>query len=113
MFWYLNDDLIREIPDSECDEVEDIPNNEMVSDELLVDEDNIDSSSNSDEEGSGFILGKVNLLCHVDPTQLTLADVTRDLQGNFTCVGRNIVGEGNSSEPEELIVHCKYLVVIS
>eukprot|EP00091_Calanus_sinicus_P020505 TRINITY_DN5634_c0_g1_i1.p1 TRINITY_DN5634_c0_g1~~TRINITY_DN5634_c0_g1_i1.p1 ORF type:complete len:412 (+),score=117.82 TRINITY_DN5634_c0_g1_i1:763-1998(+) len=85
--WFLNGDLIRELPDPQCHELIGVEYEEMVTEELLVNEG--DSAS----------------LCDVDPTELMLHEVSRELQGNYTCVGSNIAGEGGSSEPEELIVH--------
>eukprot|EP00090_Calanus_glacialis_P045715 TRINITY_DN8668_c0_g1_i1.p1 TRINITY_DN8668_c0_g1~~TRINITY_DN8668_c0_g1_i1.p1 ORF type:complete len:1080 (-),score=259.44 TRINITY_DN8668_c0_g1_i1:89-3328(-) len=85
--WFLNGDLIRELPDPQCHELMGVESEEMVMEELLVNE------------------GESTSLCDIDPTELILHEVTRDFQGNFTCAGSNIAGEGSSSEPVEVIVY--------
>jgi len=97
--WFLNGDLIREIPDRQCDELIELDSSELVSDELLQDEE--DSSST---EGSGIEV-TTSFLCDSDPSELTLQSVSREFQGNYTCAGSNVAGEGSSSEPQELTVH--------
>jgi len=85
--WFLNGDLIKDLPDPECHEVIGIESEELIEEELLINEEY--SSS----------------LCDVDPTQLILHDVQRDSAGNYTCMGSNMAGEGPVSEPEILEVY--------
>jgi len=85
--WFLNGDLVRELPDPECHELLGIESEEMVMEELLVNE------------------GDSSLLCDIDPTELILQDVERDLDGNYTCIGSNSAGEGTESEPERLVIN--------
>merc|ERR1711892_954381 len=59
----------------------------MVIEELLVNE------------------GDSSVLCDIDPTELILQDVGRDLDGNYTCIGSNMAGEGTESEPERLVIN--------
>ena len=85
----MNGDHIRELPDPQCNELMGVESEKMVLEELLVNE------------------GESASLCDIDPRELILHEVTRDLLGNFTCVGSNIAGEGSISGSEELIVYCE------
>ena len=105
--WFLNGDLIREFTDHECDDLMEIGSGEMLSDNIFVNEENADYVYASEYESSGAKDANT-YLCDIDPTELILQDVRRDLQGNFTCAGGNLAGEGSSSETEELVVHCEY-----
>ena len=102
--WYLNGDLLREIPDYECEEVRENGSGEMLSDNIFVQKEITEYLYESEDESSGA----PNYLCDIDPTELILQDVTRDLQGMFTCAGSNMAGEGKASEPQELNIYCEY-----
>jgi len=99
--WYLNGDLLREIPDYECEEVRENGSGEMLSDNIFVQKEITEYLYESEDESSGA----ANYLCDIDPTELILQDVTRDLQGMFTCAGSNLAGEGKASEPQELNIY--------
>ena len=90
VFWFHNGDLIKQLPEPDCHEVLSDKSDELIMDELFMNE----LSSNS--------------LCDIDPTKIEFVEVTREMQGNYTCIGTNEAGEGPESDVQELVVSCKY-----
>lgn len=79
--WYMNGEMLKKLP--ECYE-------DLQYDVIGVD----DSISTSNR-------------CHIDPSKLLLANVTRLFHGNFSCEGANDAGWSDRSLETELRVHCK------
>ena len=66
-----------------------------------------------EESGSGDdseYLDVVRLLCDVDPTTLTLASVTRQFSGDYSCAIIQDKGITEQSTPLEVSVECKYRI---
>lgn len=76
--WYLDGDLLKELPD--C------PRNSTA-------------MTASTEESSTF--------CDIDPSKLLLESVGRSFHGNYSCEGRNEAGWGPISPSTPVIVYCK------
>lgn len=76
--WYLDGDLLKELPD--C------PRNSTA-------------MTASTEESSTF--------CDIDPSKLLLESVGRSFHGNYSCEGRNEAGWGPTSPSTPVIVYCK------
>lgn len=77
--WFLNDELILELP--EC------------------------NYTSYDEEGNGEGYG--GPYCGIDSSVLVLLNVSETFAGNYSCQGKNVVGWGPTSDDQELIVYCK------
>ncbi|ODM99879.1 Hemicentin-1 [Orchesella cincta] len=76
--WYLDGELLKELPD--CPNISystPMPGREVETSDL----------------------------CDIDPSKLMLESVGRSFQGNYTCQGRNTAGWGPQSGPVELHVH--------
>ena len=91
VFWFHNGNLIKQLPEPGCHEVLTELSDKLIMEELLMNE------------------GSSNSLCDIDPTKLELNEVTREMQGNYTCIGANEAGEGPESDDQDLVVNCKYL----
>ena len=91
VLWLHNGNLIKQLPEPGCHEVVTEVSDKLIMEELLMNE------------------GSINSLCDIDPTKLELDEVTREMQGNYTCIGANEAGEGPESDEQELVVNCKYL----
>jgi len=121
--WFMNGELIRQIPDSHCYERELFESDDLINEEFLSEASDYElgsgiGPSTLSDLGSGMEIGSgvnpdsiqsANHLCDVDPTELFLQHVTRDFSGNFSCAGSNIAGEGPESAPVNLNVMCKHL----
>ena len=102
VFWYLDGELLRVLPDYECEEDGEIGSGDDTSDDTLAEEE-----FTLEDEGSG---GRIQdkYFCKIDPKELILQDVTRHMAGNFSCVGSSNAGSGKASQPQQLLVHCGY-----
>jgi len=76
--WYLDGDLLKELPD--CTR-------------------NGTAMTTSSEESLTF--------CDIDPSKLLLEAVGRSFHGNYSCEGRNGAGWGPISPSTPVIVYCK------
>jgi hypothetical protein len=76
--WYLDGDLLKELPD--CTR-------------------NGTAMTTSSEESLTF--------CDIDPSKLLLEAVGRSFHGNYSCEGRNGAGWGPISSSTPVIVYCK------
>lgn len=76
--WYLDGDLLKELPD--C------PRNSTA-------------MTTTTEESLTF--------CDIDPSKLLLESVGRTFHGNYSCEGRNEAGWGPISPSTPVIVYCK------
>lgn len=76
--WYLDGDLLKELPD--CSR-------------------NSTAMTTSSEESLAF--------CDIDPSKLLLESVGRTFHGNYSCEGKNEAGWGPISLSTPVIVYCK------
>jgi len=75
--WYLDGDLLKELPD--CSR------NSIV-------------MTNSEES---------LVFCDIDPSKLMLESVDRTFHGNYSCEGKNEAGWGSISPSTPVVVYCK------
>lgn len=78
--WYLDGDLLKELPD--CTR-------------------NSSSTITTTEESLIF--------CDIDPSKLLLEAVGRSFHGNYSCEGRNDAGWGPLSPSAPVMVYCEFL----
>lgn len=78
--WYLDGDLLKELPD--C------PTRNSTA-----------MTTTTEESSTGF--------CDIDPSKLLLESVGRTFHGNYSCEGRNEAGWGPISPSTPVIVYCK------
>lgn len=76
--WYLDGDLLKELPD--CSR-------------------NSTAMTTSSEESLAF--------CDIDPSKLLLESVGRTFHGNYSCEGKNEAGWGPISPSTSVTVYCK------
>ena len=122
VYWFMNDELIRQLPDPHCDQLENEDSETLFDEQFISEASDYELGSEFDgsgivDIGSGMEMGSgfnpesdvgVNYLCDVDPTELFLQHVTRDFSGYFSCSGSNIAGEGPESGPVHLDVLCEF-----
>ena len=106
--WFMNGELIRQLPDPHCDQVANLEAGQHASESVKY----RTSPAMTDmmDYGSGVeinIATDLQYLCDVDPTQLVLQQVTREFSGNFSCSGGESVREDVPSEAVELDILCK------
>lgn len=77
--WYLDGDLLKELPD--CSR-------------------NSTALITTTEESLTF--------CDIDPSKLLLEAVGRSFHGNYSCEGRNEAGWGPISPSKPVVVYCKF-----
>jgi hypothetical protein len=120
----MNDELIRQLPDPRCEQIENEDSLTLFDEQFISEASDYELGSGFDgsgivDIGSGMEMGsgfnpesdiRVNYLCDVDPTELFLQHVTRDFSGYFSCSGSNIAGEGPASEPVHLDVLCEFFM---
>lgn len=82
--WYLDGDLLKELPD--CSR-------------------NSTAMTSSSEELSAF--------CDIDPSKLLLESVGRTFHGNYSCEGKNEAGWGPTSPSTSVVVYCKSSLSLS
>ena len=118
VFWFRNGELIRQLPDPHCDQIEKFESEELIDEEFISEASEYELGSGFESTsiidiGSGMEMGSglnpesdvgVNYLCDVDPTELFFQHVTRIFDGNFTCSGSNMAGDGPASDSVELNV---------
>jgi len=75
--WYLDGDLLKELPDCSRNS----------------------TAMTSSEESLAF--------CDIDPSKLMLESVGRTFHGNYSCEGKNEAGWGPISASTPVIVYCK------
>jgi len=75
--WYLDGDLLKELPDCSRNS----------------------TAMMSSEESLAF--------CDIDPSKLLLESVGRTFHGNYSCEGKNDAGWGPNSPSTSVIVYCK------
>eukprot|EP00092_Neocalanus_flemingeri_P009188 GFUD01009889.1.p1 GENE.GFUD01009889.1~~GFUD01009889.1.p1 ORF type:complete len:1498 (+),score=504.87 GFUD01009889.1:68-4561(+) len=116
--WFMNGELIRQLPDPHCDQLQQLESEEIFDEEFISEAGDYEVGSGVDDSGiidigSGMEMGSavnpdggvnVNYLCDVDPTELFLQHVTRAFSGHFSCSGSNMAGEGPVSESVDLDV---------
>ena len=119
--WFMNGELIRQLPDPHCEQLENTQSENLLDEEFISEAGDYELGSGFGgsgiiDVGSGMEMGsgfnpesevEVNYLCDVDPTELFLQHVTRDFSGQFSCSGSNMAGEGEESEPVLLDILCE------
>jgi len=119
VFWFVDGQLIRQVPDPHCEHNENLESEDLFSENFLLEASDYELGSefessgiiHIESEGSGVDIGSgmdtesdavVNYLCDVEHTELILQHVTREFNGNFSCSGKNIAGVGPRSQAVDL-----------